>query len=88
MGKGMVADTFGVGAEAPGCHDGERKSALVSMTGVKDQLIPAARASIAMMSAIAVEACTSSTAASASGFGTSVPKDGLIRLPSRSELTR
>ena len=60
----------------------------MSTTGVKDQLTPAARASCAMRRAMVVEACTSSTAARARGFGTSVPKGGLIRLPSRSALTR
>ena len=47
-----------------------RKAALMSMTGVNDQLIPTATASSAMMRLISAVASRSSTAARASGFGT------------------
>ena len=59
----------------------------MSITGVNDQLIPIARASVAMMREMLRDAARSFTAAKAKGLGTSVPTARLIRLPSRSAET-
>ena len=56
----------------------------MSITGVKDQLIPIARASCAMMRLMVRLACRSFTAAKAKGLGTWVPTASDIRLPSKS----